>query len=62
MRGFGPCIDELHSVLAKCDYVVVATPNTVETNQLIGKAEIAAMKPSACQHLARKCDPRETSL
>ncbi|MCK1333278.1 phosphoglycerate dehydrogenase [Bradyrhizobium sp. CW9] len=40
-------IDELHSVLAKCDYVVIATPNTVETNQFIGKAELAAMKPSA---------------
>ncbi|TYL92357.1 phosphoglycerate dehydrogenase [Bradyrhizobium rifense] len=40
-------IDELHSALAKCDYVVVATPNTTETSQLIGKAELAAMKPSA---------------
>lgn len=39
--------DELHSVLGKCDYVVVAAPNTVETNQLIGKLEIAAIKPSA---------------
>ncbi|MCK1741345.1 phosphoglycerate dehydrogenase [Bradyrhizobium sp. 139] len=40
-------MDELHSVLAKCDYVVLATPNTGETSQFFGKAEIAAMKPSA---------------
>lgn len=40
-------VEELHSVLPKCDYVVVATPNTVETNQLIGKAELVTMKPSA---------------
>ncbi|WP_024521079.1 NAD(P)-dependent oxidoreductase [Bradyrhizobium sp. Tv2a-2] len=40
-------VDELHSVLAKCDYVVLATPNTKEAFQFFGKAEIAAMKPSA---------------
>lgn len=38
---------ELRSVLGKCDYVVLATPNTGETFQLFGKAELAAMKPSA---------------
>lgn len=38
---------ELHSVLAKCDYVVLATPNTKETTGFFGKAELAAMKPSA---------------
>ncbi|WOH52463.1 NAD(P)-dependent oxidoreductase [Bradyrhizobium sp. sBnM-33] len=37
-------LDELHSVLAKCDYVVLATPNTTETYQFFGAAEIAAMK------------------
>jgi phosphoglycerate dehydrogenase-like enzyme len=40
-------MDELHSVLGKCDYVVLAIPNTPETNQFFGKAEIEAMKPSA---------------
>ncbi|UVO30437.1 NAD(P)-dependent oxidoreductase [Bradyrhizobium arachidis] len=40
-------MDELHSVLRKCDYVVLAAPNTHETNQAFGKAELAAMKPSA---------------
>ncbi|MGY4167713.1 NAD(P)-dependent oxidoreductase [Bradyrhizobium sp. USDA 4529] len=40
-------MNELHAVLTKCDYVVVATPNTDETYQFFGKAELAAMKPSA---------------
>lgn len=40
-------MNELHAVLPKCDYVVVATPNTDETYQFFGKAELAAMKPSA---------------
>ncbi|UVO33111.1 phosphoglycerate dehydrogenase [Bradyrhizobium arachidis] len=40
-------MDELHAVLSKCDYVVLATPNTGETFQFFGKAELAAMKPSA---------------
>lgn len=40
-------MDELHSVLGKCDYVVLATPNTGETFNFFGKAEIAAMKPTA---------------
>ncbi|MGR4932477.1 NAD(P)-dependent oxidoreductase [Bradyrhizobium sp. CAR08] len=40
-------IDELQSVLARSDYVVVAVPNTPETSQLLGNAEIGAMKPSA---------------
>lgn len=40
-------MDDLHFVLAKCDYVVLATPNTKKTNQFFGKAEIEAMKPSA---------------
>lgn len=40
-------MDELHSVLAKCDYVVIATPVTKENRGFFGKAELAAMKPSA---------------
>lgn len=40
-------IDELHSVLPKCDYVVLATPDTKETHGFFGAAELAAMKPSA---------------
>ncbi|UXN57578.1 NAD(P)-dependent oxidoreductase [Phyllobacterium zundukense] len=40
-------IDELHSVLAKCDYVVLAAPSTNETAQFFGRPEIAAMKRTA---------------
>lgn len=40
-------IDELHSVLARCDFVVLATPDTKETHGFFGKAELAAMKESA---------------
>lgn len=40
-------MDELHSVLAKCDYVVLAAPITDETYQFFGKDELKAMKPSA---------------
>ncbi|RJT22284.1 phosphoglycerate dehydrogenase [Mesorhizobium waimense] len=40
-------MNELHSVLGECDYIVLATPNTGETFQFFGKAELAAMKPSA---------------
>lgn len=40
-------MDELHSVLEKCDYVVLATPITKETHQFFGKSELAAMKPSS---------------
>ncbi|MBT1516784.1 phosphoglycerate dehydrogenase [Bradyrhizobium sp. SRL28] len=40
-------IDELHSVLPKCDYVVLATPLTKETNGFFGKPELNAMKPTA---------------
>ncbi|MER8703132.1 NAD(P)-dependent oxidoreductase [Mesorhizobium sp. M1273] len=42
---YGP--EEPHDVLAQCDYVVLAAPNTRETTGLFGKAELAAMKPSA---------------
>ena len=34
-------------MLPRCDYVVVATPLTSETRGMIGKAELAAMKPTA---------------
>lgn len=40
-------VNELHAFLAECDYVVLAAPSTDETNQMIGKAEIEAMKPTA---------------
>ncbi|MER9664146.1 2-hydroxyacid dehydrogenase [Mesorhizobium sp. M0159] len=40
-------IDELRDVLPRCDYVVVAAPNTKETSGLFGEAELAAMKKSA---------------
>ncbi|CAH2394370.1 NAD(P)-dependent oxidoreductase [Mesorhizobium ventifaucium] len=42
---YGP--EELQAVLAQCDYVVLAAPNTRETTGLFGKAELAAMKPNA---------------
>jgi len=38
---------DLHYILAKSDFVVVATPLTPETRGLIGEAELAAMKSSA---------------
>lgn len=40
-------IDELPSVLAKSDYIVLAAPITKETRHLIGKPELAAVKSSA---------------
>ncbi|MES0000873.1 phosphoglycerate dehydrogenase [Mesorhizobium sp. M0051] len=40
-------MDDLHSVLAKSDYVVLAMPLTRDTEQFYGKSEIEAMKPSA---------------
>lgn len=40
-------MDELYSVLEKCDYTVLAIPNTDETFKFFGKDELAAMKPSA---------------
>jgi phosphoglycerate dehydrogenase-like enzyme len=43
-RIFAPA-DRL-SMLAQCDYVVVAAPLTAETRGLIGEAEFAAMKPT----------------
>lgn len=42
---FGP--DALASMLAQCDYVVVAAPGTPETRGMIGAPEFAAIKSSA---------------
>jgi phosphoglycerate dehydrogenase-like enzyme len=39
--------DRLREMLAASDYVVLAAPNTAESRGLIGKAEIASMKPQA---------------
>jgi phosphoglycerate dehydrogenase-like enzyme len=39
--------NELHSLLAQSDYVVLAAPDTPQTRKLIGKAEFAVMKASA---------------
>ncbi len=38
---------QLHEMLPRCDYVVVAAPLTAETRGMIGIAEFAAMKPQA---------------
>ena len=38
---------ELHEMLARCDYVVVSAPLTAETHHLISDAEFAAMKTTA---------------
>jgi phosphoglycerate dehydrogenase-like enzyme len=38
---------ELFTLLALCDYVVVAAPLTAETRHMIGDAAFAAMKPNA---------------
>ncbi|MDA9513111.1 phosphoglycerate dehydrogenase [Bradyrhizobium sp. CCBAU 11430] len=40
-------LDDLHQVLRQSDYVVLAAPNTPETHQFFGRAELEAMKPSA---------------
>lgn len=39
--------DRLHDLLARSDFVVIALPLTEETRGLIGRAELAAMKPGA---------------
>lgn len=44
-RVFGP--DALHDLLAGSDYVMIAVPHTKETDGLIGKAELSAMKRGA---------------
>ncbi len=39
--------EQLHQMLAQCDFVVVAAPNTPETKGLIGAPELARMKSTA---------------
>jgi phosphoglycerate dehydrogenase-like enzyme len=39
--------DQLREMISRCDYIVVATPLTVETRGMIGEAEFAVMKSSA---------------
>jgi phosphoglycerate dehydrogenase-like enzyme len=38
---------ELHEMLGRCDYVVIAMPLTPATLHLIGEAELRAMKPTS---------------
>ncbi|NNN14718.1 MAG: D-2-hydroxyacid dehydrogenase [Acidimicrobiaceae bacterium] len=45
--GVVRAVDELHGLLGRADFVVVATPLTRETRGLIGVDEIEAMKPGA---------------
>lgn len=40
-------MEQLETMLARCDYVLVAAPLTPETRGVIGAAQLAAMKPSA---------------
>lgn len=39
--------DRLHDLLARSDFVVIAVPLTAQTRGMIGRAELAAMKPDA---------------
>ena len=58
---FGP--ESLHQMLARCDTVVLAAAGTPETEDLIGAAEIAAMKPgSAFVNVARGTMVDEAAL
>jgi phosphoglycerate dehydrogenase-like enzyme len=40
-------MDQLHDVLRRSDYIVLAVPLTKQTEHLIGEAELRVMKPSA---------------
>lgn len=40
-------IDQLHTLLPKCDYVVITLPLTKETSHLFGAEQFHLMKPSA---------------
>jgi phosphoglycerate dehydrogenase-like enzyme len=44
-RAYAPA--EIREMLAECDYVVAAAPDTGSTRGLIGETEIAVMKPNA---------------
>ncbi len=39
--------ERLHDLLARSDFVVIAVPLTAQTRGMIGRAELAAMKPDA---------------
>jgi phosphoglycerate dehydrogenase-like enzyme len=39
--------EHLHQLLSESDFVAITLPFTAETNQLIGEAELRAMKPTA---------------
>lgn len=41
---YGP--DRLHDLMSACDYIVVATPHTPETDKIISREAIAAMRPN----------------
>ena len=38
----------LHGLLAESDFVALTLPLTGESNEMIGEAELRAMKPTAC--------------
>ncbi len=40
-------MDQLHAVLRRSDYIVLAVPLTKQTEHLIGEAELRVMKPNA---------------
>jgi phosphoglycerate dehydrogenase-like enzyme len=40
-------LEALHTLLPRADFVLVATPDTVETHQMLGRAEIALLKRGA---------------
>lgn len=44
-KSYGP--EQRKEMIARCDYIVVATPLTSETRGMIGEPEFAAMKPTA---------------
>jgi len=46
-RVLGPGTEDLHALLADSDVVVLAAPLTPETENMIGDAALAAMKPGA---------------
>jgi phosphoglycerate dehydrogenase-like enzyme len=46
-RVLGPGVEDLHALLADADVVVLAAPLTLETENMIGDAALAAMKPGA---------------
>ncbi len=46
-RVLGPSVDDLHALLGESDVVVLAAPLTAETENMIGDAALAAMRPDA---------------